>query len=153
MELPGQKADPFLLFWWNSILFSTVAVPAYILTNSVLSSVPFSPQPCQHLLFVNLVMMATVTGVKWYLIVILIYMSVMGWPQLCWGTHCLSPLCSQSGHLSEWVSVASSSLNSHDSTPGRQAILLKNGQRTWTDSSLRRTYKRFRDIWKDAQHY
>ena len=36
MELPGQKAVPFLVFWGNSILFSTVAAPVCIPTNSVL---------------------------------------------------------------------------------------------------------------------
>ena len=37
-------------------------------------------------------------------------------------------------------------------TPGRQTIQLKNGQRTWTDTSPR-TYRGPRDIWKDAQHH
>ena len=35
-ELPGQKAVPFLVCWGNSILFSTVAAPFRIPTNSVL---------------------------------------------------------------------------------------------------------------------
>ena len=43
--------------------------------------------------------------------------------------------------------------NLHDSTPGRQTIQWKNGQRTWTDTSLRRTYRGPRDIWKDAHHH
>ena len=36
MELLGQKAVPFLVFWGNSILFSTGAAPPCIPTNSAL---------------------------------------------------------------------------------------------------------------------
>ena len=43
--------------------------------------------------------------------------------------------------------------NSHDSTIERQTIQLKNGQRTWTDTSPRSTYRGPRDIWKDTQHH
>ena len=74
VELLDHMVVLFLIFWGNSMYLSIAVVSIYINTNSARGS--FSLHPCQHLLFLVFLIVATI-GMRWCLIVVLIFIFLM----------------------------------------------------------------------------
>ena len=75
VELLGHKAVPFFISF-RDLHTAFHSDSTSLRSHEQCMRVPFSPHPHQHL-FVDLLMIAILTSVRWYLIVVLICISLM----------------------------------------------------------------------------
>ena len=75
MKLLGHRVALFLVFWETPILFSSGCSSLH--SHQQYRRVPSSPHPHQHLLFAFILRIVILTGVRWYLTMVLTCISLM----------------------------------------------------------------------------